>query len=188
MMDPLQAPSGCSSSEAEKHAHGIAVATKDVDTGAALIAGMSGDLDPDDAARVRRKIDFGILPMMCTLYWIQFMDKATLGSSAILGIQKDTHLSTDQYDHSMSCTRYSFSHRYRSGTIGWALCSTLAIYYSNIRRISRSSVSLWVDGLASISLSGELRWPATQPAPTSLAFSSRVLSWACVRGASQLAS
>ncbi|KAG1775687.1 major facilitator superfamily domain-containing protein [Suillus placidus] len=53
-MNPLQAPSGRSSSEeAEKHAHGISVATKDVDTGAALVAGMSGDLDPDDVARVR---------------------------------------------------------------------------------------------------------------------------------------
>jgi hypothetical protein len=54
LMNPLQSPSGCSSGEeAEKHAHGIAVATKDVDTGAAVVAGMSGDLDPDDAARVR---------------------------------------------------------------------------------------------------------------------------------------
>ncbi|KAG1807172.1 MFS general substrate transporter [Suillus subaureus] len=88
-MNSPQAPSGRGSSEeAEKHAHGIAVATKDVDTGAALVAGMSGDLDPDDAARVLRKIDFGILPMM-----IQFMDKATLGSSAILGIHSHPQLS-----------------------------------------------------------------------------------------------
>jgi ACS family allantoate permease-like MFS transporter len=61
MMDPLQAPSGRSSSEADKHAHGIAVATKDVDTGAALIAGMSGDLDPDDAARVRYVCSSGLI-------------------------------------------------------------------------------------------------------------------------------
>lgn len=58
-MSPLQAPSGRSSANAEKH-HGIAVATEDVDTGAALIAGMSGDLDPVEAARVRyvRVVDF----------------------------------------------------------------------------------------------------------------------------------
>jgi len=36
--------------------------------------------------------------MMCTLYAIQFMDKATLGSSSILGLQKDTHLTTSQYN------------------------------------------------------------------------------------------
>ncbi|KAJ8581104.1 MFS general substrate transporter [Rhizopogon salebrosus TDB-379] len=94
----LQAPSDRSSEEAEKHPHGIAVATEVVDTGAALLAGISGDLDPVEAARVRRKIDIGILPMMCTLYWIQFMDKATLGSASILGIQQDTHLTTNQYN------------------------------------------------------------------------------------------
>jgi len=32
------------------------------------------------------------------LYWIQFMDKTTLGSSAILGIRKATHLTTNQYN------------------------------------------------------------------------------------------
>ncbi|KAG0692259.1 MFS general substrate transporter [Suillus ampliporus] len=98
-MNSLQAPSGRSfSEEAEKHAHGIAVAIEDVDTGAVLVAGMSGDLDPVEVARVRRKIDLGILPMMCILYWIQVMDKITLGSAAILGIQQDTHLSTTQYN------------------------------------------------------------------------------------------
>jgi len=39
--------------QTEKHAHGIAVATDDVDTGAALVAGLSGDLDPVEVARVR---------------------------------------------------------------------------------------------------------------------------------------
>jgi hypothetical protein len=49
----LQAPSDRSSEEAEKHPHGIAVATEVVDTGAVLVAGISGDLDPVEAARVR---------------------------------------------------------------------------------------------------------------------------------------
>ncbi|GBE86842.1 Thiamine pathway transporter THI73 [Sparassis crispa] len=35
---------------------------------------------------------------MCTLYWIQFMDKTTLGSAAILGIREATHLTTDEYN------------------------------------------------------------------------------------------
>jgi ACS family allantoate permease-like MFS transporter len=81
-----QASSGFrNSEETEKHPHGIAVATEDLDTGAALVAGISGDLDPVEVARVRcvaldffhsrltsnhwrdrRKIDLGILPMMCS--------------------------------------------------------------------------------------------------------------------------
>ncbi|KAG9308683.1 MFS general substrate transporter [Chiua virens] len=100
----------------EHHAH--AVSTKEIDTGAQLVAGLdlSTELDPAESARVRfvtvnhcclalilsvrgrKKIDYHILPMMCTLYWIQFMDKTTLGSAAILGIDQGAHLSTSQYN------------------------------------------------------------------------------------------
>ncbi|KIK50096.1 hypothetical protein GYMLUDRAFT_494487 [Collybiopsis luxurians FD-317 M1] len=35
---------------------------------------------------------------MCVLYWVQYMDKVTLGSSAILGITTATHLTANQYN------------------------------------------------------------------------------------------
>ncbi|KAF7309172.1 MFS general substrate transporter [Mycena kentingensis (nom. inval.)] len=87
----------------EKHPH-YNVSVDEVDTGAALVAGARGELDPVEAARVLRKIDWHILPLMMSptmvpvLYWIQFMDKTTLGNAAILGIQKATHLTTNQYN------------------------------------------------------------------------------------------
>ena len=86
----------------------VAVADKDVDTAAQLAAGLDEELSPEEATRIRKKIDWHILPLMCSefplrslwascvrglmgcgsvLYWIQFMDKTTLGSSAILGIR-----------------------------------------------------------------------------------------------------
>lgn len=39
-------------------------------------------------------------PMMyiTVLYWIQYMDKTTLGSSAILGIKASAHLSASEYN------------------------------------------------------------------------------------------
>jgi len=77
--------------------HHIAFSKDQVDAGAQLVAG-GVDLDPAEADRIRKKIDWHILPLMCILYWIQFMDKTTLGSSAILGIQQATHLSTNQYN------------------------------------------------------------------------------------------
>ncbi|EIW74735.1 MFS general substrate transporter [Coniophora puteana RWD-64-598 SS2] len=78
--------------------HGVSVSTREVDTGAQLAAGLEGELEPEEALRIRRKIDWHILPMMFMLYWVQFMDKTTLGSSAILGIEQDTHLSTTEYN------------------------------------------------------------------------------------------
>ncbi|ESK83753.1 membrane transporter [Moniliophthora roreri MCA 2997] len=71
---------------------------KEVDAAAVLVAGDFGEFDPAKALRIRKKIDRHILPLMCILYWIQFMDKTTLGSSAILGIREATHLTTNQYN------------------------------------------------------------------------------------------
>lgn len=65
----------------------VAVSTSEIDTAAQLMAEGIVEVDPVKAARVRNKIDWHILPLMCTLYWIQFMDKTTLGSAAILGIR-----------------------------------------------------------------------------------------------------
>ncbi|THV06911.1 MFS general substrate transporter [Dendrothele bispora CBS 962.96] len=65
----------------ENHDHHH-VKLREVDTAAKFATG--GDVDPAEAARVLRKIDIHLLPLMCTLYWVQFMDKTTLGSSAIL--------------------------------------------------------------------------------------------------------
>ncbi|KAG6820122.1 hypothetical protein H0H93_005128 [Arthromyces matolae] len=70
----------------------VAVSTKVVDTAAEFASGNI-ELDPSEALRVRKKIDYHILPMM-----VQYMDKVTLGSSAILGIREATHLSTNQYN------------------------------------------------------------------------------------------
>ncbi|KAF8073574.1 MFS general substrate transporter [Lyophyllum atratum] len=84
-------------SNPEKH-NTIAVETRNVDTAAELLNGDEGELDPVEALRVRRKIDLHIMPLMCSLYWIQFMDKTTLGSAAILGIRESTHLTTNQYN------------------------------------------------------------------------------------------
>ncbi|KAI8996298.1 MFS general substrate transporter [Trametes punicea] len=75
----------------------VAVADKDVDTAAELAAGIE-EVTSEESIRIRRKIDWHILPLMCILYWIQFMDKTTLGSAAILGIREATHLTNNQYN------------------------------------------------------------------------------------------
>lgn len=76
----------------------VAVSTSEIDTAAQLMAEGTVEIDPVKVARVRNKIDWHILPLMCALYWIQFMDKTTLGSAAILGIREATHLTTNEYN------------------------------------------------------------------------------------------
>ena len=47
------------------HAH-IAFKQDQVDTAAQLVAGEQIELDPAEALRIRRKIDWHILPLMCS--------------------------------------------------------------------------------------------------------------------------
>ncbi len=42
----------------------VAVADKEVDTAAQLAAGLD-ELSPEEAIRIRKKIDWNILPLMC---------------------------------------------------------------------------------------------------------------------------
>ncbi|KAJ4493308.1 MFS general substrate transporter [Lentinula lateritia] len=76
----------------------VEIAASALDTGAQFANGAEETIDPSEAIRIRRKIDRNILPMMCLLYLVQFMDKTTLGYAAILGMNQEAHLTTDQYN------------------------------------------------------------------------------------------
>ncbi|KAF8583146.1 MFS general substrate transporter [Ramaria rubella] len=78
----------------EKHQAGVQVDMKQIDEAANF--NLNRELTHEEGLRIRKKIDKHILPMMCVLYWVQFMDKTTLGSSAILGIRTDTHLNANE--------------------------------------------------------------------------------------------
>ncbi|KAF8521402.1 hypothetical protein BU17DRAFT_87956 [Hysterangium stoloniferum] len=117
-IDPMQ------SEKDEKRAHhGIHIEEKQVDQAAHFSLGR--ELDPEEALRVRRKIDRHILPMMCDYRLInddlgleiiynnrvQFMDKTTPGNSAILGIRTDTHLTAnDSYIQRLSAGVYNLTY------------------------------------------------------------------------------
>ncbi|KAI0133913.1 MFS transporter [Xylariales sp. AK1849] len=50
-----------------------------------------------DAIKVRRKLDFLVLPMMMTTYMLSFLDQQTLNYSNAYGLQSDTHMSGDDH-------------------------------------------------------------------------------------------
>ncbi|RDW79858.1 major facilitator superfamily protein-3 [Coleophoma cylindrospora] len=50
-----------------------------------------------DSVKVRRKLDFIVLPMMMTTYMLSFLDKQTLNYSNAYGLQADTHMTGDDY-------------------------------------------------------------------------------------------
>lgn len=50
-----------------------------------------------DNARVLRKIDLTILPILLTVYCLQYLDKATLSYASVFGLIKDAHLQGQDY-------------------------------------------------------------------------------------------
>ncbi|EMD38093.1 hypothetical protein CERSUDRAFT_113228 [Gelatoporia subvermispora B] len=74
------------------------VETKSADVAAQLTAGKDIQLSPEDAARIRRKIDWHLMPLMCILYMMQFADKTTLGQSAVLGLLQGDHLTQNEFN------------------------------------------------------------------------------------------
>ncbi|KAF7557646.1 hypothetical protein G7Z17_g613 [Cylindrodendrum hubeiense] len=61
--------------------------------------GVLGDVQfsPEDEKRVLRKIDRVVLPLMCVVYFFQYLDKQAVGYAAIFGLQEDLHLTSDEY-------------------------------------------------------------------------------------------
>lgn len=47
------------------------------------------EVSPEEDAKVRRKLDFIVLPLFCFLYMNQFMDKTSIGFAAVMGIRQD---------------------------------------------------------------------------------------------------
>ncbi|SCU82851.1 LADA_0C08306g1_1 [Lachancea dasiensis] len=52
---------------------------------------------PEEDRRLVRKIDLYMFPLLCLLYAIQFMDKISNGSAAVMGLREDLHMHGDQY-------------------------------------------------------------------------------------------
>ncbi|KAG9022432.1 hypothetical protein FS837_006358 [Tulasnella sp. UAMH 9824] len=89
-------PSSPSDSSIEVHKE-----EEGVDVVVGIFSGHAEDatLDPEVAARIRRKLDWNLLPLLFILYTLQFLDKNSIGAASILGILQDAHLTTNQYNN-----------------------------------------------------------------------------------------
>ena len=52
---------------------------------------------PEDNARILRKIDLTILPILLVVYALQYLDKATLSYASVFGLLTDANLHGEQY-------------------------------------------------------------------------------------------
>ncbi|KAJ7685465.1 major facilitator superfamily domain-containing protein [Mycena polygramma] len=94
-------------SEKRPHPGSVAVQVTEVDV-AAQLASSNVKLDPEVAAKLRRKIDLHLMPFMCLMYLMTFADKTTLGQAAVLGLQQGAHLTQNQFNWLGSIFYFSY--------------------------------------------------------------------------------
>ncbi|TNY23534.1 permease of the major facilitator superfamily [Rhodotorula diobovata] len=56
-----------------------------------------GSVSDSDNKRILRKIDCNIMPLLCFVYLIQFLDKTSLSYASIMGLREDNDLSLSEY-------------------------------------------------------------------------------------------
>ncbi|KAI6090978.1 MFS transporter [Hypoxylon rubiginosum] len=70
---------------------------KGVDEAGAFADAHGIVVDPETNKRILRKIDFRLMPIMCGLYLLQYLDKVTLSYAAVMGIRTDTGMNNSDY-------------------------------------------------------------------------------------------
>ncbi|KAJ9131822.1 MFS general substrate transporter [Pleurostoma richardsiae] len=55
------------------------------------------NIDPDEARRVLRKIDWHIMPLLMGSYMLQYLDKSSINFASVYGLQKGTNLHGQDY-------------------------------------------------------------------------------------------
>ncbi|KAJ8127972.1 hypothetical protein O1611_g5664 [Lasiodiplodia mahajangana] len=61
-------------------------------------AGVSVVITPEEEAKLLRKIDFHMMPLMCIIYGLNFIDKTTLSYVSIVGFKTDLNLGVSEYN------------------------------------------------------------------------------------------
>ncbi|KAI1093186.1 major facilitator superfamily transporter allantoate [Rostrohypoxylon terebratum] len=73
------------------------VQSDDPDEAFQLVSGEAITLNPEDEKKLLRKIDFHLMPLLCIIYGLNYLDKTTLSYASIMGIKKDLNLQGQDY-------------------------------------------------------------------------------------------
>lgn len=92
-------------------------------------------ISPEEDARVKRKIDFMILPYLAVCYAFFYIDKTTLSYAAIFGIREDLNLQGTQYSWLSSIFYFGF--------LSWAFVTGFLMQRLPIGKYLGFNICLW---------------------------------------------
>lgn len=84
-------------------------------------------IDPKDGARVLRKIDRWLMPIMCVIYMLQYIDKSAMSYAAVYTFRQDRNLSSR--DYSWLGTAFYLGYTAFEPLGSWLLQKTRTNYY-----------------------------------------------------------
>ncbi|KAJ6014974.1 hypothetical protein N7540_009565 [Penicillium herquei] len=115
----------------EKHAHDADEAMKVLDE----LHGETIELDESTNRRLLKIIDWHMMPIMCCIYGMNYLDKTTLSYASIMGIKTDLNLARDQYQWLSSLFYF--------GYLAWEYPTNRLLQRLPLGRYSAACIIMW---------------------------------------------
>lgn len=94
---------GYEAAEESTHISSIGPSQSFDDTYQLYKAHDAADIDPREAKRILRKIDYHILPILMMTYMLQYLDKSSINFASVYGLKEGTGLQGQDYSWLGSC-------------------------------------------------------------------------------------
>lgn len=106
----------------------------------AFAAGETFEIDQETNKRLLRIIDWHLMPLLCVVYGLNYLDKTTLSYASIMGIKKDINLVGDDYQWLGSMFYF--------GYLGWEYPTNRLLQRLPLAKYSAFCVIAWGTVLA----------------------------------------
>ncbi|KAI9725141.1 MAG: hypothetical protein M1828_003483 [Chrysothrix sp. TS-e1954] len=97
--------------------------------------GLSLEIDEATNKRLLRKIDMTIMPILCIVYGLNYLDKTTISYASVMGIKKDIGLVGDDYQWLGSLFYF--------GYLGWEYPTNWLLQRLPIGKYSAFNIIMW---------------------------------------------
>ncbi|KAK0391468.1 hypothetical protein NLU13_0969 [Sarocladium strictum] len=92
-------------------------------------------IDEETNKRLLRKIDLNLMPLMCIVYGLNFLDKTTLSYASVMGLKKDIKLHGDNYQWLGSMFYF--------GYLGWEFPTNWFMQRLPLAKYTSFNVIMW---------------------------------------------
>ncbi|UKZ51248.1 hypothetical protein TrVGV298_005006 [Trichoderma virens] len=110
----------------------------DADEALNAVAGLDTaalQIDEETERRLLRKIDLNLMPLMCIVYGLNYLDKTTLSYASIMGLKQDLKLVGDNYQWLSSLFYF--------GYLGWEFPTNRLLQRLPLAKYSAFNIIMW---------------------------------------------